>query len=222
MEAACCPLLAPLLCFCFPSFKAFFVSAEDAWKERGWGMQTEQSSAMAARCPCHRRVGVELSTSGCALCSLPGAWCLHGHWLFSPEPSFHTEKPVASGKKKKIALWTAPLHRHSQLLLTQAPRNLLRSVHTLLNQPAAEEGPLRSLREQQDFLRGLKGWKLPNVCFANTHDWVKNAVLFSRVFRGDDQQCVFVFHDESSDNHLEVRDRPYFYSIPMAFSHICS
>lgn len=142
MEAACCPLLAPLLCFCFPSFKAFFVSAEDAWKERGWGMQTEQSSAMAARCPCHRRVGVELSTSGCALCSLPGAWCLHGHWLFSPEPSFHTEKAVASGKKKKKkALWTAPLHRHSQLLLTQAPRNLLRSVHTLLNQPAAERGP---------------------------------------------------------------------------------
>ena len=47
------------------------------------------------------------SLSGCVLCFLPGAcvcvcvWALHGHWLHSPEPSFHSEKAVAGKKKKK-------------------------------------------------------------------------------------------------------------------------
>lgn len=138
MGAACCPLLAPLLCFCFPSFNAGFVSGEDAWKERG-------SYANRAAPPCQPGVRVT------------GAFAIHPpvgvrsvlpqvRDAFMVADSFHLSRPftLKSPLPVKKALWTASLHRHSQLLLTQAPRNLLRSVHTLLNQPAAEEGPLRA------------------------------------------------------------------------------
>lgn len=81
MEAACCPLLAPLLCFCFRSFNAAFVSVEDEWK-------TRVRYANRAAPPCQPGVRV----IGVFACRAPGVdvrsllsqvracvRCLHGH-----------------------------------------------------------------------------------------------------------------------------------------------
>lgn len=86
------------------------------------------------------------------MCALSSPRCASVCDAFMVTDSFHLSRPftlkrqlpVKKKKKKKEALWTASLHRQPQLLLTQAPRNLLCSVHTLLNQPAAAEGPLRA------------------------------------------------------------------------------
>lgn len=139
MEAACCPLLAPLLCFSFPSFNAGFVSVEDAWKKR-------VRYANRAAPPCQPGVRV-IDVFACRFPQVDVRSVLSQvRDAFMVTDSFHLSRPftLKSRLPVKKALWTASLHRHSQLLLTQAPRNLLRSIHTLLNQPAAKEGPLRA------------------------------------------------------------------------------
>lgn len=85
------------------------------------------------------------------MCALSSPRCVSVCDAFMVTDSFHLSRPFTlkrqlpvKKKKKKEALWTASLHRQPQLLLTQAPRNLLCSVHTLLNQPAAADGPLRA------------------------------------------------------------------------------
>lgn len=136
MEAACCPLLASLLCFCFPSFNAGFVAvwrmsgARERYANRtalqcqpGVCVCTSVCDALLCGCICvqtsmcscvhmlHIRFPSLLQVSVCIgifqvrvdecyvlsqvrVC----VWALHGHWLYSPEPSFHSEKAVA-GKK---------------------------------------------------------------------------------------------------------------------------
>lgn len=80
------------------------------------------------------------------MCALFSPRCVCVCDAFMVTDSFHLSRPFTLKRQLPVkkALWTAPLHRPSQLLLTQAPRNLLRGVHTLLNQPTAEEGLRRA------------------------------------------------------------------------------
>lgn len=132
---------------------------------------------------------------------------------FMVTDSFHLSRPftLKSRLPVKKARWTASLHRHSQLLLTQAPRNLLRSVHTLLNQPAAEEGPLRAwaarLPARPQGPKTTKGLFSQHTRFSQKCSPLQWRQQTGRV-------C---FRNESSENHPVVLNQPYFYSIPYLF-----
>lgn len=140
---------------------------------RGRGMQTEQllrvsQVSVAQACP-HVGFHERMFSPRCA--SVCDAFMVTDSFHLSCPFTLKRQLPVK--KKKKEALWTASLHRQPQLLLTQAPRNLLCSAHTLLNQHASRR---RRPVNGETAPRGVEAWKR-RVCWANTGISVRNVAL---------------------------------------------
>lgn len=148
MEAACCPLLAPLLCFCFPSFKAGFVCVEDAWKRR-------VSYANRAAPPCQPGVRV-LGVSArrippvdvrSVLPQVRRAFMVTDS--FHPGRPFTLKSPFASSKSSLDSFSSSPLAAAVDSSAQESPRQ---RSHPL--KPASRR---RGPAAQRDFLRGLQG-----------------------------------------------------------------
>lgn len=82
-----------------------------------------------------------------APCLLAGAClCVSPSWSLTPFTWAVLSQWKGSCRWKKKGLWTASLHHQPQLLLTQAPRNLLHGFTPFLNQPTAQRSSLKKKR----------------------------------------------------------------------------
>lgn len=144
------------------------------------------ASALLCVCVCVKLCALfQVSVCTCMyryedVCFLPGAClcvCVCEPFTVTDSihlsPSFHSEKAVAGEK----ALWTAPLHHQPQLLLTQAPRNLLHGFTPFFNPANRTPEPALRARKKKGSCKTFKVQRTKHLFWQWTR-FSQNATIF--------------------------------------------